>query len=194
LAWASRSRLVPFVKLARTIRRHRAGILAAIRLGLSNGRLEGLNSRIRHISHRSFGFHSATPHRPCLPLLRRASSFGQAVAEERLQGRGDRGHDATSRATSSRPAACANSKCDDTAFCVAPCRDHRNAGAQLHDPASVNVPSRVGVADRSSIGEDGPGVMRSPVPWLRELCPIRRVLQRIHLKAGVGFSCHACAR
>ncbi len=61
LAWASRSRLAPFVKLARTIRRHRAGILAAIRLGLSNGRLEGLNSRIRLISHRSFGFHSAAP-------------------------------------------------------------------------------------------------------------------------------------
>ena len=61
LAWASRSRLAPFVKLARTIRRHRAGILAAIRLGLSNGRLEGLNSRIRLISHRSFGFHSAEP-------------------------------------------------------------------------------------------------------------------------------------
>jgi transposase len=61
LAWASRSRLAPFLKLARTIRRHRAGILAAIRLGLSNGRLEGLNSRIRLISHRSFGFHSAQP-------------------------------------------------------------------------------------------------------------------------------------
>ena len=61
LAWASRSRLAPFIKLARTIRRHRAGILAAIRLGLSNGRLEGLNSRIRLISHRSFGFHSASP-------------------------------------------------------------------------------------------------------------------------------------
>jgi len=61
LAWASRSRLRPFVKLARTIRRHRQGILAAIRLGLSNGRLEGLNSRIRLISHRSFGFHSAQP-------------------------------------------------------------------------------------------------------------------------------------
>ena len=40
LAWASRSRLRPFVRLARTIRRHRAGILAAIRLGLTNGRLE----------------------------------------------------------------------------------------------------------------------------------------------------------
>jgi transposase len=61
LAWASRSSLQPFIKLARTIRRHRDGILAAIRLGLSNGRLEGLNSRIRLISHRSFGLHSATP-------------------------------------------------------------------------------------------------------------------------------------
>jgi transposase len=61
LAWASRSRLAPFIRLARTIRRHRTGILAAIRLGLSNGRLEGLNSRIRLISHRSFGFHSAAP-------------------------------------------------------------------------------------------------------------------------------------
>ena len=59
LAWATRSRLRPFIKLARTIRRHRVGILAAIRLALSNGRLEGLNSRIRLISHRSFGFHSA---------------------------------------------------------------------------------------------------------------------------------------
>jgi transposase len=61
LDWASRSRLDPFVKLARTIRRHRDGILNAIRLGLNNGRLEGLNSRIRLISHRSFGFHSADP-------------------------------------------------------------------------------------------------------------------------------------
>ena len=59
LAWAARSRLRPFVALARTLRTHRAGILAAIRLGLSNGRLEGLNSKIRLISHRSFGFHSA---------------------------------------------------------------------------------------------------------------------------------------
>jgi hypothetical protein len=61
LAWASRSRLEPFIKLARTTRRHRDGILAAIRLGLTNGRLEGLNSRIRLIGHRSFGFHSAAP-------------------------------------------------------------------------------------------------------------------------------------
>jgi transposase len=59
LAWASRSKLAPFVRLARTIREHRDGVLDAVRLGLSNGRLEGLNSRVRLISHRSFGFHSA---------------------------------------------------------------------------------------------------------------------------------------
>jgi len=58
---ASRSRLAPFVKLGRTIRKHRRGILAAVRLKVNNGRLEGLNSRIRLISHRSFGFHSPQP-------------------------------------------------------------------------------------------------------------------------------------
>jgi transposase len=36
LAWASRSRLRPFVKLARTIRQHRQGVLAAITIGISN--------------------------------------------------------------------------------------------------------------------------------------------------------------
>jgi transposase len=61
LAWASRSKLRPFITLARTIRRHRDSILAAIRLGLSNSRLEALNSKIRLLSHRSFGFHSPEP-------------------------------------------------------------------------------------------------------------------------------------
>jgi hypothetical protein len=61
LAWASRSKLKPFVKLARTIRRYHDGILAAIRLGLSNARLEGLNSKVRLISHRSYGFHGPDP-------------------------------------------------------------------------------------------------------------------------------------
>ena len=59
LAWASRSRLKPFVKLARTIRAHKAGVLAAIELGISNGRLEALNSKVRLLSHRAYGFHSA---------------------------------------------------------------------------------------------------------------------------------------
>jgi transposase len=59
LAWASRSRLKPFVKLARTIRKHKAGVLAAIELGLSNGRLEALSSKARLLSHRAYGFRSA---------------------------------------------------------------------------------------------------------------------------------------
>jgi transposase len=61
LAWASRSKLKPFIKLARTIRRHYDGILAAIRLGLSNSRMEALNSKVRLLSHRSFGFHGPQP-------------------------------------------------------------------------------------------------------------------------------------
>jgi transposase len=61
LAWASRSKLKPFVRLARTLRRYRDGILAAITLGLTNARLEGLHSKVRLLSHRSFGFHSAAP-------------------------------------------------------------------------------------------------------------------------------------
>ncbi len=59
LAWASRSKLRPFIKLARTIRKHKAGVLAAIQLEINNGRLEALNSRVRLISHRAHGFHSA---------------------------------------------------------------------------------------------------------------------------------------
>ena len=58
-AWAQRSRLPAFVKLGRTIRTHRDGILAAIRLGLSNGRVEGRNATIRLITRRAFGFHTA---------------------------------------------------------------------------------------------------------------------------------------
>ena len=59
LAWASRSKLKPFVKVARTLRKYREGVLAAIRFGLSNGRLEGLNNKIGVLKHRAYGFHSA---------------------------------------------------------------------------------------------------------------------------------------
>lgn len=59
LAWASRSKLKPFIKLARTIRKHKPGVLAAAELGISNGRLEALNSKVRLLSHRAYGFHSA---------------------------------------------------------------------------------------------------------------------------------------
>jgi transposase len=56
---ASRSRLAPFLKAARTIRKHRDGILAAIRLKINNGLDEALNNLVRLIIRRAFGFHSA---------------------------------------------------------------------------------------------------------------------------------------
>ena len=48
-AWAQRCRLAPFVKLARTIRTHRAGTLVTIEHGLTNGRVEGLNNRVGRV-------------------------------------------------------------------------------------------------------------------------------------------------
>ena len=59
LAWASRSKLAPFVKLARTIRKHRDGILAYVQTRLNNGPVEGLNGKARVITRRAFGFHDA---------------------------------------------------------------------------------------------------------------------------------------
>ena len=59
LAWAQRSRLPAFVKLAKTIRQQRPGIQAAIEHGLSNARVEAINTQIRLITRRAFGFHSA---------------------------------------------------------------------------------------------------------------------------------------
>jgi len=59
LAWAQRSQLPPFVKLGRTIKKYREGILAYVQTGLNNGRVEGLNGKARTITRRAYGFHSA---------------------------------------------------------------------------------------------------------------------------------------
>ena len=59
LARASRCRIPAMLDLSRTIRRHRNQILAAVQLGLSNSKLESLNSKIRLINHRGYGHHSA---------------------------------------------------------------------------------------------------------------------------------------
>jgi transposase len=58
ITWARRCRLPAFVKLARTITEQRAGIEAAITNGLSNARVEAINTQIRLITRRAFGFHS----------------------------------------------------------------------------------------------------------------------------------------
>lgn len=70
---AQRSRIPELVKAARTIRKHRAGIDAAISRQLSNGRHEGLNNKVRLIIRRAYGFHTpeaalALVHLACGPV------------------------------------------------------------------------------------------------------------------------------
>jgi len=59
LSRLSRCRLQPFIRLGKTIRKHREGILAARRLKLSNARAEALNNKAKLIVRRAYGFHSA---------------------------------------------------------------------------------------------------------------------------------------
>ncbi len=55
---ARRCRIPAFVKLQRSIIKHRAAILASIEHGLSNGRIESINTKIRLITRIAFGFKS----------------------------------------------------------------------------------------------------------------------------------------
>jgi len=59
LSWACRSRIDSMVELSRRIRRHRAAIDVTLDYGLSNGPVESLNTKLRLIIRRGFGFHSA---------------------------------------------------------------------------------------------------------------------------------------
>ena len=56
LAWASRSKLAPFVKLARTIRHYRASIEATIEWKLTNGIAESNNAAIGRLRGAARGF------------------------------------------------------------------------------------------------------------------------------------------
>jgi transposase len=78
IGWARRCRIPTFVELARRITRQRDAIIAALTSGLSNARIESVNTRIRLIIRRGFGFHTADAiiaqamlqlagHRPVLP-------------------------------------------------------------------------------------------------------------------------------
>jgi len=59
LRWAGRSRLAPFVKLARTIRSHLPEIHNTLHCGLSNGRIEANNTHLRLLTRQAYGYHSA---------------------------------------------------------------------------------------------------------------------------------------
>jgi transposase len=78
ISWARRCRIPSFVKLQRSIVKHRSRILAAIEHHLSNGLIESTNTKIRLITRIAFGFRSPDAlialamlnlggHRPALP-------------------------------------------------------------------------------------------------------------------------------
>ena len=52
---ALRSRIPAYRTLVRRIRKHFDAIVAAVQLGLSNSRLEGINAKIRLIQRRGYG-------------------------------------------------------------------------------------------------------------------------------------------
>ncbi len=56
LAWAQRCRIKAFTELGRSIRRHLPAIHATLDHGLSNARIESVNTKIRLITRIAFGF------------------------------------------------------------------------------------------------------------------------------------------
>lgn len=78
IGWARRCRIEAFIELQKRIVKHKTSILAAIEHGLSNGRIESVNTKIRLITRVAFGFRSTDAlialamlnlggHRPALP-------------------------------------------------------------------------------------------------------------------------------
>ena len=78
ISWARRCRIPAFVKLQKSIVKHRARILAAIEHHLSNGLVESTNTKVRLITRMAYGFNSPQAlialallslggHRPVLP-------------------------------------------------------------------------------------------------------------------------------
>lgn len=56
LWWATHSRLEPFKEFAKLVKKHMEGIMAWTKERITNGALEGMNNKIKLVSHRSFGF------------------------------------------------------------------------------------------------------------------------------------------
>jgi transposase len=57
--WATHSRLLPFIKLAKMLKSHLANILTYLRIPITNAAAEGLNSKIQLIKYRARGYRNA---------------------------------------------------------------------------------------------------------------------------------------
>jgi len=58
LAWARRCQIPAFVELYHRINKHRAGIVASVTHGLSNGLTESVNTKLRLLTRMAYGFRS----------------------------------------------------------------------------------------------------------------------------------------
>jgi transposase len=56
LKWAQRCRIMGFVELGKKIRRHKAAVLATIKNGLSNARIEAINNKIKVTIRMGYGY------------------------------------------------------------------------------------------------------------------------------------------
>ena len=56
LAWAQRCRIKEFVELGRKIKRHREAILASIKHGMTNARIEATNNKIKVTIRMGYGY------------------------------------------------------------------------------------------------------------------------------------------
>jgi transposase len=68
IAWAARSRLAPFLRVSRTLRRYFDGVLAYFETGYTTSRAEGLNTKARLATRQAYGFHSADAVRAMIEL------------------------------------------------------------------------------------------------------------------------------
>lgn len=69
LSWASRSKLEPMAELARFIKRHEEGILRFLKSRVTNGIVEGINSKIKTAMKRAYGFKSFDYYRTIVYLV-----------------------------------------------------------------------------------------------------------------------------
>src|SRR5665213_736143 len=78
--WATHSRLAPVIRVARTLKAHKAGVLRWFTSHLSNARLEGFNSLIQAAKARSRGFRSPWKMATIIYLLLAKLDFKLPVA------------------------------------------------------------------------------------------------------------------
>jgi len=56
LKWAQRCRITEFIELGKKVRRHKAAILATIKNGLTNARVEAINNKIKVTIRMGYGY------------------------------------------------------------------------------------------------------------------------------------------